>query len=123
MASITFPDICENAVLGDPELLNALKAIDPDWGDLVGRCAGEVWGKPLISQKVKAMIVIAVDVVNTNVGPAPYYAHLEMAFKQGITHAEVRELLLFMSIYAGFNKVATAITSFNQFLLENGDKK
>lgn len=125
MAPVKVPSIHENAVLGDPGLLESLEAIDHDWGKLVAQCAGEVWGRPLIDQKTKAMIAIATDVVNTNVEPAPYFAHLDMAFKQGISAAEVRELLLFMSVYAGFNKVATALTRFNQFMLEreNGDRK
>jgi 4-carboxymuconolactone decarboxylase len=113
---VSVPSIYENAVLGDPQLLRDLRGIDDAWGELVGRCAGEVWGKELIDQKTKAFLVIATDVVNTNVGPAPYYAHLDMAFKQGITVDEIRELLLFMSIYAGFNKVATALLSFKEYL-------
>ena len=31
-----------------------------------------------------------------------------MAFKQGVTRAEIEEVLLFMCVYAGFNKGAGA---------------
>ena len=108
----------ENAVLGDPELQEALKAINPRWGELCVRVAGEVWGLPLISQKVKALITIAVDVVNANeTGPgSPYEAHVNMALKQGATPAEIEELLLFMCAYAGFNKVAGAFGRLNEIL-------
>lgn len=37
-------DIKENAVLGDIELQEALKGIDPQWADFVTRVAGEAWG-------------------------------------------------------------------------------
>lgn len=101
----------ENAVLADPELQTGLKALNPKWGDFCIRVAGEAWGLPLIDQRTKALIVIAVDVVNANEnGPgAPFAAHVEMARKQGVTSEELEELLLFMSVYAGFNKAASAV--------------
>jgi 4-carboxymuconolactone decarboxylase len=108
----------ENAVLGDPQLQDVLKSINPKWGDFCIRVAGEVWGLPLIDQKTKALIVIAVDVVNANEnGPgAPFGAHVNMALKQGATGAELEELLLFMCAYAGFNKAAGAFGRLNEIL-------
>ena len=100
----------QNAVLGDLELQQALKSINPQFGDFCTRVAGEAWGLPLIDQRTKALITIAVDVANANEsGPgAPFEAHVRMAFKQGVTRAEVEEVLLFMCVYAGFNKAASA---------------
>lgn len=106
----------KNAVLGDEQLQSALKAINPAWGDLCVRVAGEVWGLPLIDQKTKAFLTIAVDVVNCNEnGPgSPFEAHIDMALKQGATSEEIEELLLFMSAYAGFNKTASAFGRYNE---------
>jgi 4-carboxymuconolactone decarboxylase len=100
----------KNAVLEDKDLQNALSGIHPKFGDLCTRVAGEVWGLPLIDQKTKALITIAVDVVNNNEsGPGtPFEAHVDMALKQGATCAEIEEVLLFMCAYAGFNKAAGA---------------
>jgi 4-carboxymuconolactone decarboxylase len=100
----------KNAVLDDKDLQNALNGIHPKFGDLCTRVAGEVWGLPLIDQKTKALITIAVDVVNNNEsGPGtPFEAHVDMALKQGATCAEIEEVLLFMCAYAGFNKAAGA---------------
>jgi 4-carboxymuconolactone decarboxylase len=102
--------IKKNAVLADPPLQEALKSIHTDWGDFCTRVAGEVWGLPLIDQKTKAFITIAVDVANANeTGPgSPFEAHVHMALKQGATLAEIEEVLMFMSVYAGFNKAASA---------------
>jgi 4-carboxymuconolactone decarboxylase len=113
VASVTLK---ENAVLADTELQTALKGINPKWGDFCIRAAGEVWGMPLIDQKTKALITIAIDVVNANEnGPgSPFGAHVMMARKQGATDAEIEELLLFMSVYAGFNKVAGAFGRLNE---------
>jgi 4-carboxymuconolactone decarboxylase len=100
----------KNAVLEDKALQAALNGIHPKFGDLCTRVAGEVWGKPLIDQKTKAFITIAVDVANGNQsGPGvPFEAHVDMALKQGASLAEIEEILLFMCVYAGFNKAAGA---------------
>ena len=60
----------KNAVLDDKQLQEGLKDINPKFGDFVTRVAGEAWGLPLIDQKTKALITIAVDVANQDqVGP------------------------------------------------------
>ena len=108
----------KNAVLDDIELQEALKQINPKFGDFVTRVAGEAWDLPLIDQKTKALITISVDVVNQNqVGPgSPFAAHVNMALKQGATREEIEELLLFMCVYAGFNKVAGCFGTLNEIL-------
>lgn len=116
--------IKKNAVLGDSELQDALRSIHPDWGNLCIRSAVEVWGLPLIDQKTKALITIAVDVVNTNLnGPgAPFEAHVHMALKQGATMAEIEEVLMFMSVYAGFNKAASAFGRLGEIKAHGGTR-
>jgi 4-carboxymuconolactone decarboxylase len=106
----------ENAVLDDKELQEGLKGINPKFGDLTIRVAGEVWGLPLIGQKTKALITIALDVANQDHnGPGnPFAAHVKMALKQGATRGEIEELLLFMCVYAGFNKAASCFGSLNE---------
>ncbi|BAY50446.1 carboxymuconolactone decarboxylase (plasmid) [Scytonema sp. HK-05] len=108
----------KNAVLDDKELQEGLKGINPKFGDFVTRIAGEAWGRPLIDQKTKALITIAVDVVNqdhTGSGN-PFAAHVNMALKQGATRAEIEEILLFMCVYAGFNKAAGCFGTLNEIL-------
>jgi 4-carboxymuconolactone decarboxylase len=106
----------KNAVLDDKELQNDLKRINSAFGDFCTRVAGEAWGLPLIDQKTKALITIAVDVVNQDQsGPGnPFGAHVHMALKQGATRAEIEELLLFMCVYAGFNKAAACFGRLNE---------
>ncbi len=108
----------ENAVLDDKELQAALSGINPQFGDLCVRVAGEVWGHPLVDQKTKALITIAIDVVNQSLsGPGtPFGAHVSMAMKQGATREEIEEVLLFTCAYAGFNKAAGAFGALNEIL-------
>ena len=108
----------KNAVLDDKELQEGLKRINPRFGDFCTRVAGEAWGLPLIDQKTKALITIAVDVVNQDqVGSGnPFGAHVNMALKQGATREEIEELLLFMCVYGGFNKAAGCFGTLNELL-------
>ena len=105
----------KNAVLDDKNLQNALKSINPKFGDFCTRVAGEAWGLPLIDQKTKALITIAIDVANqdqTGTG-SPFAAHVKMAMQQGATREEIEELLLFMCVYAGFNKAVGCFGTLN----------
>ncbi len=107
-----------NAVLDDADLQAGLSSINPQFGDFCTRVAGEAWGLPLIDQKTKALITIAIDVVNQDQnGPgSPFAAHVNMAMKQGATRAEIEELLLFTCVYAGFNKAAGCFGKLNEIL-------
>lgn len=107
-----------NAVLDDSALQMGLKQINPKFGDFCTRVAGEAWGLPLIDQKTKALITIAVDVVNQDQTGAgnPFGAHVMMAMKQGATREEIEELLLFLCVYAGFNKAAGCFGMLNEVL-------
>jgi 4-carboxymuconolactone decarboxylase len=106
----------KNAVLDDKELQEGLKHINPKFGDFCTRVASEAWGLPLIDQKTKALITVAVDVVNQDqVGSgSPFKAHVNMALKQGATRGEIEEILLFMCVYAGFNKAAGCFGTLNE---------
>lgn len=106
----------KNAVLDDKELQLGLKQINPKFGDFVTRVAGEVWGLPLIDPKTKALITIAIDVVNQNHRGSgnPFAAHINMALKQKASREEIEELLLFLCVYAGFNKVAAGFGTLNE---------
>ena len=102
------PGRLANAVLDDHALQQGLREIHPAFGDLCTRVAGEVWGQPLIDQATKALITIAIDVVNQGLdGPGtPFEAHVRMALKQDVSFEQIEELLLFTCAYAGFNKAA-----------------
>lgn len=104
-----------NAVNDDADLKNGLLSLDENFGELCIRVCGEVWGKPLISQKTKCLLTIALDVANQSIGPGtPYEVHISMALKQGATVEEIEELLLFTCAYCGFNKAAGAFAKLNE---------
>lgn len=112
-ANIT--EVPRNAVLDDPALQESLEGIHPAFGELCTRIAGEAWGKPLIDQATKALVAIAIDVVNQGLSPeSPFEAHIRMALKQGVSFEQIEELLLFVCVYGGFNKAAPSFVRLAQ---------
>ena len=101
-------DLHSNAVLGDQDLIDGLKSVNPIFGDFCVRVAGEAWGEPLVSQKTKALRVIVLDVDNqSDEGQGtPLEAHVLMVIKQGATFEEIEEILKWSCVYCGFNKAA-----------------
>ncbi len=97
------PSLYENAVLGDADLLAGLKKMNPAFAELCIDTSGKAYKTPLIDQKTKVMFAIVIDILEQIHGK-PFENHLVMAKKQGITKEELEELLLFLTIYAGFNK-------------------
>lgn len=112
----------DNAVLGDSELRAGLTALNADFGDLCVRVSGEVYAKPLLPQKTKVLIALVVDVVEQIHGK-PFENHLAMAVKQGVTQAEMEELLLFLTIYTGFNKAGVYYMAVKAFFDDAAAKK
>ena len=113
-----------NAVLDDPELQQGLSAINPRFGELCTRVAGEVWGLPHVDQSTKALIAIAIDVViqNMQAEQSPFNAHVAMARKQGVGWEQIEEVLLFCCAYAGFNKAAGAFSRMEALKAEELDR-
>ena len=105
-----------NAVLDDHDLQAGLAAVNPKFGDLCTRVAGEVWGQKLIPQKWKAFFAMTVDVANQGptIAGSAFRAHLDMAIKQNATREEVEELMLFLCCYCGFNKVPHFLTAIRE---------
>ncbi|MFM7085468.1 MAG: carboxymuconolactone decarboxylase family protein [Cyanobium sp.] len=111
----SLPSPPRNAVLDDQDLRDSLDGVHPAFGDLCTRIAGEAWGKPLIDQATKAMVAIAIDVVNQGLSvESPFEPHIRMALKQGVTFEQIEELLLFVCVYAGFNKAAPSFVRLAQ---------
>jgi alkylhydroperoxidase/carboxymuconolactone decarboxylase family protein YurZ len=102
-----------NPVTDDPAVGAALKKIDPDFGDLAVRMAGEVWGRPGLSNRERALVAIGYDVCNQTLD-GPFQFHVEMALKNGATRRDVKEAVLHNVIYSNFPKTLQAIERLNR---------
>lgn len=115
MVSTPLEHISVNGILGDAGLMAGLVKLNPDFGELCIDASAVPWGKPLIDQKTKVLIAIAIDIVEQITGK-PFENHINIALKQGVTREELEELLLFMTIYAGFNKAGVFYKELDRIL-------
>ncbi len=99
------------AVLGDAYVDKALANMtefNRPLQELVTKyCWGEVWGREGLSRKQRSMINLAmISVLNR---PHELKAHVRGAINNGLTKAEISEVLLQVAIYGG---VPAAVDSF-----------
>jgi len=68
--------------------------------DLVTRlCFGEVWSRPGLDRKTRSMLTIAILVGQSR--PDQLRNHIKGALANGVTKAEIREILLHATLYVG----------------------
>jgi 4-carboxymuconolactone decarboxylase len=89
------------------------------WPLDTGHLFGQVWARPGLSLRDRAMITLAVLLaVDADRGSMN---HLRYAHNVGITEEEVRELIIQVGFYAGWPKGAHAMARFSAILAEPGN--
>jgi len=84
------------------------KEIAEDWNQFsMSTVLGDVWGRPTLEMKHRAMITIAVLTALNK--PEQLRAYITGGLNLGLTREEVCEIILHISVYAGF---PTAIQGF-----------
>jgi 4-carboxymuconolactone decarboxylase len=90
-------------VLGDEHVnrsLQNLNEFNRDFQDLITRYAwGEIWTRPGLSRRSRSLIVIATLVALNR--PEELRMHIRAAFNNGVTHDEIKEVLLQSAVYCG----------------------
>lgn len=91
------------SVLGDAHVDRALKTrtdFNQDFQNLITRYAwGEIWSRPGLPRKTRSLITLALMVaLNRN---DEFRMHVRAAIKNGVTHDEIKEVLLQTAIYCG----------------------
>jgi 4-carboxymuconolactone decarboxylase len=75
--------------------------IEQDWGRFsVSTVLGDVWSRPGLDLKQRAIIAIAALVALDK--PGPLKSYILAGLKQGLSRSEVCEIIFQMGIYAGF---------------------
>lgn len=91
------------AVLGDAHIDASLKnrnEFNDPFQDLITRYAwGEVWTRPGLSRQIRSMLALAMMVALNR--PDELRMHLRAALNNGVTRAEIQEVLLQTAIYCG----------------------
>ena len=98
------------AVLGDPHVDRSLKNkndFNADFQNLITRYAwGEIWTRPGLSRQTRSMITLAMMVALNR--SDEFRLHLRAALNNGVTRAEIQEVLLQTAIYCGVPAANTA---------------
>ena len=91
------------AVLGDAHVDRAIATqneFTAEFQDLITRYAwGEIWTRPDLDRKTRSLITIAMMVALNR--SEELQLHLKAALKNGVTRAEIKEVLLQTAIYCG----------------------
>jgi 4-carboxymuconolactone decarboxylase len=110
------------AVLGDAHVDRAEAGRTPlteDFQDYITRCAwGEVWTRPGLDRRTRSCITVAMLIA---LGRTEELAmHLRGALNNGVTVAELREVLLQTAVYCGVPAANTAFRIASEVLPEDG---
>ena len=89
-----------------------------DFQDLITRCAwGEVWARPGLDRKTRSCITLtALIALNHH---HELELHLRAALRNGLTPAEIKEVLLQAAIYCGFPAANRAFAIAQEVLEES----
>ena len=105
-------------VLGDAHVDRAVAGTTPfsaPFQDLVNRVAwGEVWSRPGLDRRTRSCITLALLTALRCESELPL--HVEAALRNGVTPAEISEVLLHTAIYAGLPAANRAFTLAQQVL-------
>ena len=111
------------AILGEAHVERAQAAeneFNSDFQDLITRYAwGEIWTRPGLPRKTRSLITIAM-LVALNRGDE-LKMHIRAALQNGVTHEELREVLLQTAIYCGVPAANTAFHLAEQVLAKTDE--
>lgn len=105
-------------VLGDEHVDRAQAGTSPltkDFQDLITRYAwGDIWARPGLDRRTRSCITVAMTVALNR--PDELALHLRAALRNGVTVAELREVLLQTAVYCGIPAAHMAFRVAEQIL-------
>jgi 4-carboxymuconolactone decarboxylase len=110
-------------VLGDEHVDRAVQRTDEftaDFQDLITRYAwGEIWTRPDLDRRTRSCITLAM--LATLNHDEELAMHVRAAVRNGLTRAEIKEVLLQVAIYAGVPTANRAFAIAQRTLAELAD--
>ena len=111
------------AVLGDAHVNRSLAAateFSGPWQDYVTTAAwGQVWNRPGLDRRTRSMLTLALLTALSHENELAM--HVRAAVTNGVSAAEIREVLLHTAVYAGVPAANSAFTVAQRVLAELGD--
>jgi 4-carboxymuconolactone decarboxylase len=110
-------------VLGDEHVDRAVEGTTEhtaDFQDFITRYAwGEIWARPGLDRRARSCITLTALVALNR--EAELEVHIHAAFRNGLTRAEIMEVLLQSAIYCGVPAANAAFATFQRVLRELDD--
>ncbi len=108
---------------GGPDVDERVDALEDGLGAL-GHAAiywgfGELWTRPQLSQRDRSMLILSVLAATGRTEQLQF--HVPGALNNGISAAEMEEIVLMVSVYAGFPVAASAIRVVRELTAPQGD--
>jgi 4-carboxymuconolactone decarboxylase len=104
---------------GGDIVLNKLKDIAPDFGDMIVDFAyGDIYSRPGLDMRSREIASVAALTVMGNVAPQ-LKVHIQGALNVGCTKEEIVEVIMQMSAYAGFPVALNAMFAAKEVFTKN----
>jgi 4-carboxymuconolactone decarboxylase len=111
-------------VLGDEHVDRAVAGttdFTADFQDLITRYAwGEIWARPGLDRRTRSCITLGILAALRAEGELAL--HIRAALRNGLTPAEIKEVLLHVAVYAGVPAANAAFTVAAPIVAEAGDR-
>ncbi len=92
----------------DPAPQGPFDDVAPELGRLTDEVLfGQVWERGELSKRDRSLITVATLVALYRTNELPF--HLQFALRNGVTKAELTELITHLAFYAGWPTAATAV--------------
>jgi 4-carboxymuconolactone decarboxylase len=107
------------AFMGREKTMMDQKALYEDLYRLtVGFLFGEIWNRPILSQRDRQLITLAVNVALSR--PTGSHNHFRSARRLGITHEEIMELIIHVGMYSGWPCMSHAARQYTEVIEQDG---
>lgn len=93
------------------QTLDAMSRLTPKFAELTEQVLfGDMWKRDGLSPRDRSLITVAALIALNRGEQLPF--HLSLAVKNGVTHAELSEVITHLAFYAGWPAAASALTRF-----------
>ena len=105
------------------EILKKLKSISPDFEKLVIEFPyGDIYSRPGLDLKTRELVTIA-SLTTLGFAASELKAHLNNALNAGCTKEEIVEVIMQMSVYAGFPAALNSLLMAGEVFKERKNRK
>ncbi|GHE90176.1 carboxymuconolactone decarboxylase [Amycolatopsis deserti] len=93
--------------------------LDPVFAQMAGATTGHAWAIPELTDREKTFLSVVADVCQGTLG-LPFETHVRAGLDRGVSTADIRELLRFLSYDCGYHAAAAGLERLAEFETQHG---